>query len=160
MRRGTFLPLVLLLLGAPALAAAPPAVDQNGHAHSLQPPFEGPVLVDFAATWCAPCRISLPRVEILAREHPELRVLVVSVDSTPEARDRLVRDLGLTLPVLWDEDHRIAAALKPPAMPSTLLLGPDGRILHRAAGSGLEDWEALVAAIERLVGGGAGSAAD
>ena len=54
-----------------------------------------------------------PRLEAVARELPDLRVIVVSVDGQVSGRDKLVRDLGLRLEVVWDEGQRTVAALAP-----------------------------------------------
>jgi thiol-disulfide isomerase/thioredoxin len=130
------------------LAVAGAELDQFGHSHRWEGGTGQLTLIEFAASWCAPCRKTLPRLEEFARSHPQVRVLVVSVDERREGRDALVDALHLSLPVIWDEEHRIAERFQPEAMPAAVLLSAAGEVLSTARGSRQDDWERLVRRIE------------
>lgn len=147
-----------LALLAAGLALAVPLgaaeLDQHGGSHEWREPRGRLTVVDFAASWCAPCRRTLPRLEAFARRHPEVRVLVVSVDERREGRDQLVASLGLTLPVVWDEGHEIAKHYAPQAMPATFVVSPQGEVVLAVSGSRERDWARLVRYVEEAAGAG------
>jgi peroxiredoxin len=107
------------------------------------------VMINFWATWCAPCRQELPQ---LNRLHERYRrdgfvLLGVSVDDNPKAAQDMAGRLGVRFPVLFDAGKQVSGRYDIDAMPSTLLIDRGGavRYLHRGYRSGVEqEYEARV----------------
>ncbi|MCH9647274.1 MAG: TlpA family protein disulfide reductase [Deltaproteobacteria bacterium] len=147
---GRFLVAAILFLFAGGVAVQAEETDQHGRSHRWKGPSTSYTLIDFSASWCVPCRKSLPRLETLAKDTPNLQVLVVSVDDEIAGRDALVEDLGLTLPVVWDGRYAIAQHHKPAGMPSTVILDPSGAEIFREEGYSEKKWRQLVDFVEHL----------
>jgi thiol-disulfide isomerase/thioredoxin len=110
-------------------------------------------VIDLFATWCVPCRQSLPALERLRRRF-DGRVDFVSIaeDDDPIAVERFVRELGVGARVLLDGDRRAWRALGAHRLPTTYLVDGAGVVRRINHGSG-PGYEARVAAwIEQLVG--------
>ncbi len=100
------------------------------------------VVVDFWATWCAPCRESFPRYEVLAKQRAGDVVFVgISVDEDPEGIPQFIEETGVTFPVVWDEGQSTSAAYSPPTMPTSYVLDRNGivRFVHAGFRAGDED---------------------
>jgi len=132
----------MLILALALLIPAPKqTVDQYGKTHAVAE-LQGQVtVIDFAASWCKPCWKALPHVEALAKEFPDLKVLVISEDDQRAGRDKLVKKLNLSVPVIWDDGHVWAETFQPKGMPTTLILDKDGSVLYRHEGYSEAKWQ-------------------
>lgn len=91
------------------------------------------VLLDFWATWCAPCRAALPELKALVREMAgEPFVLVgISEERNPQKIEEFAVAHGMGWRLAWDDLQRVTRAqYKVRSFPTYVLIGPGGRILH------------------------------
>lgn len=91
------------------------------------------VLVDFWATWCAPCKQSFPAYQRLV-EALDGQLVVLAVSQDDEAADirAFVAETGARFPVLWDENKAVAKSFDPPTMPTAFIIDQAGivRFVH------------------------------
>ncbi|HEX7786128.1 MAG TPA: TlpA disulfide reductase family protein [Methylomirabilota bacterium] len=112
------------------------------------------VLIYFWATWCGYCRRELPAaVEKVVRQRKgqPFTVLAVNVEEPRDLVAAYVRETGITPPVLLDRSGEVARAYRVTATPTTYLIGRDGRLVARAAGTRAWDGPAGRALLDALV---------
>ena len=89
-----------------------------------------PVVLNFWASWCAPCREEAPLLERTYQRFKDQGVRFVGVnirDQEPNAR-RFVEDFGITFPVVRDEDQELARGLDVYGLPQTFFIDAEGRL--------------------------------
>ena len=113
----------------------------------------GPLtLLNVWATWCRSCKEEFAELERmrLAFEPKGLRVVAVSVDQGTSTKvQNFVTAQGSRFPVVHDHDARISSLYGVGGLPSTYLIGRDGRVLWSLTGSFLEDSANMYAAIRK-----------
>ncbi len=108
--------------------------DLEGRDISLSDFHRKPVLLNFWATWCIPCRTEMPSMERLHREYKEkgLVILAVSVDrKSTEKVKKFVKELNLTFPILLDPPGKTFRTYKVYAIPATFLINKYGIIVDK-----------------------------
>jgi peroxiredoxin len=88
------------------------------------------VLLDFWASWCAPCKASFPEMEKLYKLYGQrgFTIVAVSVDEKRENMDRFVRSMKSSFPVVRDADQKLVAAADVQTMPTSFLIDRSGRV--------------------------------
>ncbi len=112
------------------------------------------VLVNVWATWCGPCRFEIPELQKLhdANAAKGFEVLGVSVDDgdVSVVKD-FVAENKMKYPVAIDPQGQIAAILQTSVLPTTVLIGRDGKILWKKYGPILENDQELKAALTKAL---------
>jgi peroxiredoxin len=133
----------------PALELA----DVDGKIHRLSDYRGKAVLVNFWATWCAPCREEMPSIEALreAMHGKPFVVLAVNVGESARVARGFAGTMALGFPLLLDRDTKVTKAWSARILPASFVVGPDGRIRYSYFGA--LDWASadVRSAIMRLV---------
>jgi len=103
------------------------------------------VLLNFWATWCLECRAELPLLRQLQRDYTARGLTVLAVNYREEAGTvrQYARELGLTMPLLLDSTGAIRQSYGVIGLPTSFLIGRDGRAVARAIGP--RDWASVEA---------------
>jgi cytochrome c biogenesis protein CcmG/thiol:disulfide interchange protein DsbE len=85
------------------------------------------VIVDFWATWCAPCRNSFPAYQALVDEFGgKLAVIGVSVDDDSSGIEKFRSETGVKFPLVWDDGQAVAESYRPGTMPTSFVVDKAG----------------------------------
>lgn len=137
---------------------AVPFFDKAGQARHFADHRGRGLVVNFWATWCAPCVKEMPDLDRLnARlEKDGIEVLPLSSDREGAAVvEKFYARAGLkTLPVLLDVNGAVGRALKIGGLPTTILVDRAGREVARVIGAAAWDSDAFAETIRRCVDGG------
>ena len=93
-----------------------------------------PVVLNFWASWCAPCREELPALIEFQEAHPEAEVVGVNFQDEPAGARALKDEIGFDFPSIADPEGELGARLGLQGMPTTYFLDAEHRVVALVAG--------------------------
>lgn len=155
MRQGALLLLFFLISwpafalepGQPAPAFALPRAD--GAKVELAGLAGRVVLVDFWASWCAPCRRSFPALDAMQKKYAGqgLTVVGINVDTERDEALRFLAAVPVGFTIVFDPDGATPTSYQVKAMPSSYVIGRDGKLRLANLGFRAKDEAKLEAAV-------------
>ena len=128
-------------------------LDMNGNSVQLADYTGNVILIDFWATWCAPCRIEIPGfIEMVETYGPQgFSVLGISIDDAPDALQAYAAEMQMNYPVLIGDGRDDVKDEYGPIIgfPTAVIIDRDGNICHRHIGFTTKD--RFVADVEDLL---------
>ncbi|HSG66951.1 MAG TPA: TlpA disulfide reductase family protein [Gammaproteobacteria bacterium] len=136
---------LLLLVGAalhPAPAFAQDALDLEAYRGQI-------VWIDFWASWCTPCRRSFPWLNDMMAKYAGqgLVVVGVNVDTEHELAAQFLSEVPVSFSIVYDPQGALAQQYEVLGMPSSFLIGRDGRLISSHIGFRREERENYEASI-------------
>ncbi len=116
-----------LFTWVPAAASAEFGIDQ----------YEGKVVVlDFWASWCVPCRRSFPWLNAMHEKYADEGLVIVGVNLDMERADaeQFLQEYPARFAILYDDNQHLAKQFEVVAMPSSYVIGRNGKVIARHMG--------------------------
>ena len=90
------------------------------------------VIVDFWASWCAPCREEMPVLSRLYDEYKDQGLVIIGVSQDERVRDArgFLRRTPASFPIVVDTEHAVAGRYSPPRMPTSYIIDRRGVVRH------------------------------
>jgi peroxiredoxin len=139
--KSTVLGALLIVLTATSVAssglagqAAPDFVLKSASGENLRlSEYRGDVvMINFWATWCGPCRQEMPLLDELQSRYNRVgfNLLGVNIDDDSRKAMQMVKELGVSFPVLFDETKEVSELYDVKVMPTTILVDREGTVRH------------------------------
>ncbi|MEE9350951.1 MAG: TlpA disulfide reductase family protein [Thiotrichaceae bacterium] len=116
-------------------------MDMDGVKRKLSDYRGKPVIVNFWATWCPPCRAELPSMNRAWSKVKDegIIMLAVNMGESEETIFPFTGDYPIDFTILLDEDGAFALDWKVKGLPTTYVVNPDGQVVYQAVGG--REWD-------------------
>ncbi len=87
-----------------------------------------PILINFWATWCGPCRLEMPEIIHHSENSTDLLVIAINVQETREPISAFANDFKMTMPIVRDTDAEIRDLYQVDGMPTSIFINREGKV--------------------------------
>lgn len=123
---------------------------------SLSEVSDRPLLINFWASWCPPCRAEMPAIQKVYEAYKEQGFLVLAINATNQdsisAATEFIRENGLNFPILWDAEGEVSRLYQIQSLPTSFFVYPSGKIAEVVVGGPMAE-AMLRIRVERLLEG-------
>ena len=105
-------------------------LDQEGNEVTLASFFGKPIVLNFWASWCGPCKMEMPELQRFYEQYgEEIHFLLVSVDDSVDSAKAFIEDSGYTFPVYFDTTSLGAYTYGASSIPLTFFIDAEGNLV-------------------------------
>jgi thiol-disulfide isomerase/thioredoxin len=116
---------------SPEIGKAAPEIklqDLDGNEVSTSSFVGHPLVLNFWASWCAPCKAEMPLLEAYAEKYPDLMLLGINNNESPATIRHFIESNPIDFPILLDEDGKVGDQFLVVGFPTTYFIDQDGTI--------------------------------
>lgn len=94
------------------------------------------VMINFWASWCGPCRQEFPLLDDMYKRYQPagFELLGVNIEPKKKDADKLLKQIPVTFPILYDTEQKVSELYDVSAMPTTILIDKNGKMRYLAKG--------------------------
>lgn len=148
-----------VMLSAGAYAAAPtPAPDftlksEAGDNIRLAEQRGKVVMLNFWASWCGPCRQEMPLLDGIYKKYSKMGFVLLGINVEEDNTDakKMLKNLGISFPVLFDTGNKLSVQYNLDAMPTSVMIDKKGKIRYIDRGYSPGDEKKYVDQIQELI---------
>ena len=115
--------------------------DMDGNRFSLADYRGKPVIINFWASWCPPCREEMPSMQRAWEklQHEDILLLAINVGEDEDTIFQFTANYPVDFPLLLDQDSAVTGEWPVKGLPTTYVVDPKGDLVYRAIGG--REWD-------------------